>query len=151
MASHARYMEPRLCPIRVNRGHALSSTNLLDSRKTKCRESGTRVMSNRAFARGVRVSYNRWYHDTYLDLRDDLFFGCVGVTTVHDANDVGLRALHKSDRSPKHTLPTAAGIAAPSLSIRRQQRRAGWVRNSPVRMKEPYKLLLSSLCMVFEF
>ena len=54
----------------------------------------------------------------YLDLRDDLLFGRVGIATVHDADDIGLRALHKSDCGPKHTLPTAARIAVPSLSTR---------------------------------
>jgi hypothetical protein len=95
------------------------------------------------------VSSNRTVR-TYLDFRDDLLFGRVGVTTVHDADDVGLRALHKSDCGPKHTLPTAARVAVPSLSTRRQPERAGWARNSPVRMKEAYKLPFSPVRMVFE-
>ena len=91
---------------------------------------------------------NRAYRDfrTYLDLRDDLLFGRVGVTTVHDADDVGLCALHKSNCAPKDTLSAAAGVAVPSLSTRRRPERA---RNSPVRMKEAYELLLSPVHMVF--
>jgi hypothetical protein len=35
MASHARYIEPILWPMRVNLGHVASSTRFRDWRKTK--------------------------------------------------------------------------------------------------------------------
>ena len=35
-ASHARYIDPRLCPSIVNFGHDLSSTRYLELRYTKC-------------------------------------------------------------------------------------------------------------------
>jgi hypothetical protein len=47
----------------------------------------------------------------YLDLRDDLFFTRVCVSTVDDADDVRFCALHQSDRSPEHTLSATACIA----------------------------------------
>ena len=76
----------------------------------------------------MKVSGNSAYPRvrTYLDFRDDLLFGRVGVTTVHDADDVRLCALHKSNCGPKHTFPTAARIAVLSLSTHRQQKRARW-------------------------
>lgn len=42
MASHARYIEPRLCPRSVKRGHAESSTRCLELRNTKWTEFGER-------------------------------------------------------------------------------------------------------------
>jgi len=45
-ASHARYIDPRLCPSRVNMGHVVSSTRYLELRKTKCSDSGESSMSN---------------------------------------------------------------------------------------------------------
>lgn len=47
-ASHARYIEPRLCPRSVKRGHAESSTQRRFRRKMKWSEVGDRTMSKRA-------------------------------------------------------------------------------------------------------
>jgi len=45
-ASHARYIDPRLCPRRVNIGHVASSTRYLEFRNTKCSDFGESSMSN---------------------------------------------------------------------------------------------------------
>jgi hypothetical protein len=45
-ASHARYIDPRLCPRRVNIGHVASSTRYLEFKNTKWRDFGERSMSN---------------------------------------------------------------------------------------------------------
>ena len=45
-ASHARYIDPRLCPRRVNIGHVASSTRYLEFRNTKCNDFGESSMSN---------------------------------------------------------------------------------------------------------
>lgn len=49
IASHARYIEPMLCPRRVKRGHVESSTRFRDCRYTKCRVDGDKMISKRAF------------------------------------------------------------------------------------------------------
>jgi hypothetical protein len=61
------------------------------------------------------------YERAYLGLRDDLFFVRVCVSTVDDADDIRLCALHQSDRSPEHTLSATACIAAFRVSMRRRQ------------------------------
>lgn len=65
------------------------------------------------------------YERAYLDLRDDLFFTRVCVSTVDDADDVRLCALHQSDRSPEHSLPATACVAVFRVSMRRQMTNAG--------------------------
>lgn len=54
----------------------------------------------------------------HLDLRDDLFLGRIRVSAVNDADDVRLRTLHESDRSPEDAFPATARIAVPPLSMR---------------------------------
>jgi hypothetical protein len=61
----------------------------------------------------------------YLGLRDDLFFTRVRVSTVDDADDVRLCALHQSDRSPEHTLSATTCIAVVRVSTRRQMTNVG--------------------------
>jgi len=51
----------------------------------------------------------------YLGLRDDLFFTRVCVSTVDDADDVRLCALHQRDRGPEHTLSATTCIAVRSV------------------------------------
>ncbi len=65
------------------------------------------------------------YERVYLGLRDDLFFTRVCVSTIDDADDVRLCALHQSDRSPEHTLSTTACIAVFRVSMRRQMTNSG--------------------------
>jgi hypothetical protein len=55
-----------------------------------------------------------------LGLRDDLFFTRVYVSTVDNANDVRLCALHQSDRSPEYTFSATACIAVFRVSMRGQ-------------------------------
>lgn len=57
----------------------------------------------------------------HLGLRDDLFFTRVCVSTVDNADDVRLCALHQSDRSPEHTLSATACITVFRVSMRGQQ------------------------------
>lgn len=57
----------------------------------------------------------------HLDLHDDLFFTRVSVSTVDDADDVRLCALHQSDRSPEHTLASTACIAVFRVSMHNAQ------------------------------
>ena len=45
-ASHARYIDPRLCPSRVNAGHVASSTRYLEFRNTKCSDFEESLMPN---------------------------------------------------------------------------------------------------------
>ena len=49
MASQARYMDPRLWPSNVNRGHVESSTRFLEFKNTKWSVRGSNEMSNRAY------------------------------------------------------------------------------------------------------
>jgi hypothetical protein len=93
------------------------------------------------------------YEQAYLDLRNDLFFTRVCVSTIDDADDVRLCTLHQSDRSPEHTLSATPCIAVFRVSMHRQMTDAGhdndvldWSRSmyndSPVRVKETYELFL---------
>ena len=45
-ASHARHIDPRLWPRRVNIGHVESSTRYLEFRNTKCSDFGESLISN---------------------------------------------------------------------------------------------------------
>ena len=45
-ASQARYIDPRLCPRRVNMGHVASSTRYLEFRNTNCSDFEESSMSN---------------------------------------------------------------------------------------------------------
>ena len=47
-ATHARYIDPRLCPRRGNTGHVASSMRYPEFRNTKCSDLGESVMSNLA-------------------------------------------------------------------------------------------------------
>ena len=86
-----------------------------------------------------------------LDFRDDLFFTRICVSTVDDADDVRLCALHQSDRGPEHTLSATACITVFRVSMRRQMTNAShdndvldWSRytynDSPIRVEETYDL-----------
>ena len=57
MASHTRYIEPMLCPKRVNRGQVESSTRYRDSRNTKSRVWGDSSMSKRALTFSMIFSF----------------------------------------------------------------------------------------------
>lgn len=50
IASQARYIDPRLWPSNVKRGHAESSTRFLDCKNTKWSVDGSNEMSNRAYS-----------------------------------------------------------------------------------------------------
>ena len=55
-ASHARYIDPKLCPSIVNFGHVASSTRYLELRNTKCSDVGKSSISNLDWQRtGIRA------------------------------------------------------------------------------------------------
>ena len=91
----------------------------------------------------------------YLGLRDNLFFTRLCVSTVDDADDVRLCALHQSERSPEHTLSATTCITVFRVSIActelmmtnfsddNRAELGGYTYNdSPVRVKETYELFL---------
>jgi hypothetical protein len=115
IASQARYIDPILCPTRVNRGQKESSTKYRDFRNTKWMVEGSSSISNLACTHkinmGLIVAPN-----THLDLIYDTHLRSV-VPGIYHTDDITLCALEQCNSRPENTLPTASSITGDKSGV----------------------------------
>lgn len=100
MASHARYIDTRFCPRRVNIGHMESSTRYVEFRNRTCSAYGESSMSNlddEEFDDVLRVWMDERPH---LGLGNDSLLGGIDVSCIYRAYGVRFRALDVGGSCP---------------------------------------------------